>query len=148
VQRIHADSNRRYGSPRVHATLRAEGRRVGRSRVERLMRRHGIQARPMTCGDCPKARRKACRMRARSAKPVCRAMTSMGWRLCSIIGRAASTRRLCCFGEFLDRQCHVWTSAGMTAGIDLALVMIEKDLGADLARAVARKLVVWRGTRG
>jgi transposase InsO family protein len=44
VQRIHADSNRRYGSPRVHATLRAEGRRVGRSRVERLLRRHGIQA--------------------------------------------------------------------------------------------------------
>jgi transcriptional regulator GlxA family with amidase domain len=31
----------------------------------------------------------------------------------------------------------------MTASIDLALVMIEKDLGADLARAVARKLVVY-----
>src|SRR5258706_12724113 len=26
----------------------------------------------------------------------------------------------------------VWTSVGMTAGIDLALVMIEKDLGADV----------------
>jgi hypothetical protein len=36
----------------------------------------------------------------------------------------------------------VWTSAGMTAGIDLALAMIEQDLGADVARAVARKLVV------
>jgi len=31
----------------------------------------------------------------------------------------------------------VWTSAGMTAGIDLALAMIEQDLGADVARAVA-----------
>jgi len=27
------------------------------------------------------------------AKPVCRAMTSIGWRLCSIIRRAVSTRR-------------------------------------------------------
>ena len=31
----------------------------------------------------------------------------------------------------------------MTAGIDLALAMVEKDLGADVARAVARKLVVY-----
>jgi transcriptional regulator GlxA family with amidase domain len=36
----------------------------------------------------------------------------------------------------------VWTSAGMTAGIDLALAMVEKDLGADVARLVAKKLVV------
>jgi transcriptional regulator GlxA family with amidase domain len=36
----------------------------------------------------------------------------------------------------------VWTSAGMTAGIDLALAMVEADLGMDLARAVARALVV------
>ena len=34
----------------------------------------------------------------------------------------------------------VWTSAGMTAGIDLALAMIEKDLGADVARTVARTI--------
>src|SRR6266481_3387997 len=42
----------------------------------------------------------------------------------------------------------VWTSAGMTAGIDLALAMVEKDLGADLARAVARKLVVYHRRSG
>jgi len=42
----------------------------------------------------------------------------------------------------------VWTSAGMTAGIDLALAMIEQDLGADLARAVARKLVVYHRRAG
>jgi transcriptional regulator GlxA family with amidase domain len=42
----------------------------------------------------------------------------------------------------------VWTSAGMTAGIDLALAMIEKDLGADTARAVARKLVVYHRRAG
>jgi len=42
----------------------------------------------------------------------------------------------------------VWTSAGMSAGIDLVLAMIEKDLGADLARAVARKLVVYHRRAG
>jgi transcriptional regulator GlxA family with amidase domain len=36
----------------------------------------------------------------------------------------------------------VWTSAGMTAGIDLALALVEADLGTDLARSVAQTLVV------
>ena len=44
IRRVHADSRRRYGSPRVHASLRAEGKRVGCNRVARLMRDHGIQA--------------------------------------------------------------------------------------------------------
>jgi transcriptional regulator GlxA family with amidase domain len=42
----------------------------------------------------------------------------------------------------------MWTSAGMTAGIDLALAMVEKDLGADVARAVARYLVVYHRRAG
>ncbi|MDB5408101.1 MAG: AraC family transcriptional regulator, partial [Rhodospirillales bacterium] len=42
----------------------------------------------------------------------------------------------------------VWTSAGMTAGIDLALAMVEQDLGAEVARAVARKLVVYHRRAG
>ena len=37
----------------------------------------------------------------------------------------------------------VWTSAGVTAGIDLALALVEKDVGADIALAVARELVVF-----
>ena len=36
-----------------------------------------------------------------------------------------------------------WTSAGVTAGIDLALAMVEEDIGLDLALKVARKLVVF-----
>lgn len=35
-----------------------------------------------------------------------------------------------------------WTGAGMSAGVDLALAMVENDLGPDLARQVARKLVI------
>jgi transcriptional regulator GlxA family with amidase domain len=37
----------------------------------------------------------------------------------------------------------VWTSAGVTAGIDQALAMVEDDLGRDVALAVARRLVVF-----
>jgi transposase InsO family protein len=44
VRRVYAGHHRRYGAPRVHAALRAEGRTVSRGRVERLMRRHGIRA--------------------------------------------------------------------------------------------------------
>ena len=40
------------------------------------------------------------------------------------------------------RDGDVWTSAGITAGIDLALALIEDDLGPDLARRVAQQLVV------
>lgn len=44
IRVIHADSKRRYGSPRVHDELKAEGQKVGRKRVARLMRRDGLRA--------------------------------------------------------------------------------------------------------
>jgi transposase InsO family protein len=43
IRQTHANSGGRYGSPRVHAILRAQGRKAGRGRVERLMRRHGVR---------------------------------------------------------------------------------------------------------
>ena len=43
---------------------------------------------------------------------------------------------------------HVWTSAGMSAAIDLTLALIEDDHGAELSRAVARKLVVYHRRPG
>ena len=44
IRRVHRDTNGRYGSPRIHAELRAQGRGASRGRIERLMRRHGIRA--------------------------------------------------------------------------------------------------------
>jgi len=41
------------------------------------------------------------------------------------------------------RDDTVWTSAGVTAGIDLALALVEEDLGRTVALAVARYLVVF-----
>jgi transcriptional regulator GlxA family with amidase domain len=42
----------------------------------------------------------------------------------------------------------IWTSAGMTAGIDLALALVERDLGAKVARSVARNLIVYHWRTG
>jgi transcriptional regulator GlxA family with amidase domain len=38
---------------------------------------------------------------------------------------------------------HIWTSAGITAGIDLALALVEEDLGPRVALSAARELVVF-----
>lgn len=37
---------------------------------------------------------------------------------------------------------HIWTSAGMTAGIDLALALVERDVGPEKTRDAARAMVV------
>jgi transcriptional regulator GlxA family with amidase domain len=47
-----------------------------------------------------------------------------------------------------SRDGSVWTSAGISAGIDLALALIEDDHGAGLAREVARELVVYHRRPG
>jgi putative transposase len=43
IRQIHGHSSGTYGSPRVHAVLRGHGRRIGRSRIERLMREAGLR---------------------------------------------------------------------------------------------------------
>jgi len=40
------------------------------------------------------------------------------------------------------RSGRIWSSAGVTAGMDLALAIVEEDHGADVAQAVARELVL------
>ena len=44
IQQVYREAYGRYGSPRIHAELRAQGRGASRGRIERLMRRHGIRA--------------------------------------------------------------------------------------------------------
>jgi len=42
----------------------------------------------------------------------------------------------------------IWTSAGAVAGIDTALALLEQDYGAEIARQVARKMVVYHRRPG
>ncbi len=46
------------------------------------------------------------------------------------------------------RDGRIWTSAGITAGIDLSLALVEDDLGRQTAMAVARHLVVFLNRPG
>jgi transcriptional regulator GlxA family with amidase domain len=46
------------------------------------------------------------------------------------------------------RDGEIYTSAGVSAGIDLALALVEDDYGADLVRDVARSLVVYLNRAG
>ncbi len=42
IQAVHAATRKMYGSPRVHGELQAQGIKVARKRVARLMREHGL----------------------------------------------------------------------------------------------------------
>ncbi|WP_425623833.1 GlxA family transcriptional regulator [Agrobacterium radiobacter] len=64
------------------------------------------------------------------------------WRRCDEFAKRFPKVRLERDPIFL-RDGSIWTSAGVTAGIDLALAMVEEDHGRALALAVARELVVF-----
>ncbi|MEQ8335150.1 GlxA family transcriptional regulator [Nisaea sp.] len=64
------------------------------------------------------------------------------WQRCEEFARRFPKVRLKVDPIFV-RDGDVWTSAGVTAGIDLALAMVEEDLGRDMALSVARQLVVF-----
>jgi len=50
--------------------------------------------------------------------------------------------------QIFTRDGHVWTSAGITAGIDLALAMIGEDHGEEISQAAARQLVLYQRRGG
>lgn len=64
------------------------------------------------------------------------------WRFCDALQRDYPDIRVEADAIHV-RDGGVWTSAGVTAGIDLALAMIEADHGRDLAARVARNFVVY-----
>jgi transcriptional regulator GlxA family with amidase domain len=64
------------------------------------------------------------------------------WRHCAELARRFPTARVEADPIFV-RDGAIWSSAGVTAGIDLALALVEEDLGRTLALAVARRLVVF-----
>jgi transcriptional regulator GlxA family with amidase domain len=64
------------------------------------------------------------------------------WEYCDLLGRrhpAVTVER----DPIFIRDGPVWTSAGVTAGIDLSLALVEEDLGRAIALGVARYLVMF-----
>ncbi|HWV19134.1 MAG TPA: helix-turn-helix domain-containing protein [Rhodocyclaceae bacterium] len=64
------------------------------------------------------------------------------WAMCDLLQRCFPALNVDADAIFV-REGNVWTSAGVTAGIDLALAMIEDDYGRDVSLFVARELVVF-----
>jgi transcriptional regulator GlxA family with amidase domain len=64
------------------------------------------------------------------------------WARCDELARRYPSLRVETDPIFV-RDGDVWTSAGVTAGIDLALAFVEQDLGRPAALDVARELVVY-----
>lgn len=69
------------------------------------------------------------------------------WQHTELLARRCPTARVEPDALFVRDGC-LYTSAGVTAGIDLALALVEQDHGADLARSVARSLVVYMQRAG
>jgi transcriptional regulator GlxA family with amidase domain len=64
------------------------------------------------------------------------------WRLCSLLQREYP-RVIVDADAIYVHDGQVWTSAGVTAGIDLALALVADDHGTPVAAEVARQLVVY-----
>jgi transcriptional regulator GlxA family with amidase domain len=64
------------------------------------------------------------------------------WRRAAELQREFAAVRVESDSIFIE-DGHIWTSAGITAGIDLALAMIEEDYGASIALQVSQELVVY-----
>lgn len=69
-----------------------------------------------------------------------RATTHWAW--CDVLARENPDTTVQPDAIFV-RDANVWTSAGVTAGMDLALAMVEQDHGRRLALAAARMMVLF-----
>jgi len=64
------------------------------------------------------------------------------WRVCELLASSFPAVTVEPDPIFV-RDGNVFTSAGVTAGMDLALALVEEDLGRDVALAIARRLVLF-----
>jgi transcriptional regulator GlxA family with amidase domain len=69
------------------------------------------------------------------------------WRYAAALQRRFPKLRVDADRIFIN-DGNVWTAAGITSGIDLALALIEEDFGAELSKAVAKDLVVYHRRPG
>ena len=136
-------------------------RRMGRARgMDTLVIAGGDGSRSSM--SCPKTRRfiQNCAVHARRTTSVCSGAYLLaaaglldGKRATTHWSRAADfARKFPQVRTDADRifvkDGSIWTSAGISAGIDLSLAMIEADLGESIARRTAQQLVVYHRRPG
>ena len=113
-------------------------RRRATTRARRARSRRRRAAQPPRRPRCAPAR--SC-----SPRPVC--STGAGppptGPRCATLARALPRTSTVDPDPIFVRDGNVWTSAGVTAGMDLALALVEDDLGRDVALDVARQLVMF-----
>jgi transcriptional regulator GlxA family with amidase domain len=64
------------------------------------------------------------------------------WSVCDVLARRYPSVRVDAAPIYV-RDGHVWTSAGVTAGMDLALALVEEDHGREEALRIARRFVMF-----
>ena len=64
------------------------------------------------------------------------------WRVCDLLARSFPSVDVDPDPIYVQ-DGNVWTSAGVTAGMDLALALVEEDHGRDVALAIARRFVLF-----
>jgi transcriptional regulator GlxA family with amidase domain len=148
------------GRARMSSGVVVETAALGTARVDTLLVAGGQGARAAARDARIAARLRQAAAKAQRVASVCtgafplaaaglldgrRAVTH--WRWCDALARDFPRVRVERDAIYL-RDAAVWTSAGVTAGIDLALALIEADHGSKLALAVAKNLVVYARRRG
>jgi len=132
-------------------------RSVRAREVDMFMVAGGDEARLRALSGAPALRRWVGRLRPQSARiaSVCTGAFLLA-ELGLLDGRRATTHWSACselaaaFPEVqVEREALfvedglVWTSAGVTTGIDMSLALVERDLGAQVAHRIAQRLVLY-----
>ncbi|MFG5117834.1 GlxA family transcriptional regulator [Methylorubrum sp. POS3] len=148
-----------HGGPvRTSAGMSVETEPFGEAAFDTLVVGGGTSVLPSTPGLLSLIREAA--PRARRVTAICTGSFVLG-EAGLLAGRRVTTHWM--HARELQAQCPdstvdmdrifindgpIWTSAGMSAGIDLALALIEDDLGHDVAQAIAKKLVLYHRRAG
>jgi transcriptional regulator GlxA family with amidase domain len=74
-------------------------------------------------------------------------MATTHWKYAPELQRRFQKARICADRIFV-KDGNIWSSAGITSGIDLTFALIEEDFGADVAKLVAREMVVYHRRSG
>lgn len=64
------------------------------------------------------------------------------WNSCAVLTRQNPAAKVDMNALYIE-DGRIWTSAGVTTGIDMCLAMVERDLGSAVAHAVAQRLVLY-----